>query len=211
MFGSGMIVDMFGIHFEEVLNAPFVNDTGTGSNLVAYDSIVIGDEAYAITKLEGSGIRVISKGLGSAGVEDPLDQRQSIGYKINGFGAKVLNAESVVNYWSVPQFEDVDFQANPTAWENKNTAVENPQGNIFVTFKAITGNSSVTMGSTTTVEVLRKQSLAQALLGSSLAPATAGQTIKFYPGDAVQDEIAATTLLESLTSGNAKDIFVAAS
>ena len=119
MFGSGMVVDMFGIHFEEVLNAPY--SSATSGSVVAYDSIVIGDEAYAITKLEGSGIRVISKGLGSGGVEDPLDQRQSIGYKINGFSAKVLNAEAVVNYWSVPEFEADVYSTNtvPTAWEGK--------------------------------------------------------------------------------------------
>jgi N4-gp56 family major capsid protein len=119
MFGSGMVVDMFGIHFEEVLNAPY--SSATSGSVVAYDSIVIGDEAYAITKLEGSGIRVISKGLGSGGVEDPLDQRQSIGYKINGFSAKVLNAEAVVNYWSVPEFEADVYSTNtvPTAWGGK--------------------------------------------------------------------------------------------
>ena len=105
MFSDGMVVDMFGIRFEEVLNAPQFTEGGHIMNI----STVIGEEAYAITKLEGAGLRVISKGLGSAGVEDPLDQRQSIGWKITGFGAKVLNANAVVNYWSIPSFDtDVD-------------------------------------------------------------------------------------------------------
>jgi N4-gp56 family major capsid protein len=92
---DGVAIDMFGIRFEEVLNAPVVGS--------AHDSIVLADEAYAITKLQGEGnVRVITKGLGSAGVSDPLDQRQSIGYKITGFSAKVLRPESVVNYWSNP-------------------------------------------------------------------------------------------------------------
>ena len=107
-FKDGMVVEMFGIRFEEVLNAPVVElSTGEGQNLVefeAHDIIIIGEEGYAVTKLEGAGIRIITKGLGSAGVEDPLDQRQSIGWKITGFGAKVLNQESVVNYWVVPSF-----------------------------------------------------------------------------------------------------------
>jgi len=105
MFSDGMVVDMFGIRFEEVLNAPITSEAGSSANLTAYDSIVIGEEAYAITKLEGAGLKVITKGLGSAGVEDPLDQRQSIGWKITGFGAKVLNANAVVNYWSIPSFD----------------------------------------------------------------------------------------------------------
>lgn len=109
MFSDGKVVDMFGIRFEEVLNAPTSNETAGA--VVAYDSIIIGEEAYAITKLEGAGVKVITKGLGSAGTEDALDQRQSIGWKITGFGAKVLNTSAVVNYWSVPAFEAVTLKA----------------------------------------------------------------------------------------------------
>lgn len=102
-FSDGMVVDIFGIRFEEVINAPVVEVTPqSGDPFERHDIIVIGEEGYAVTKLEGAGIRVITKGLGSAGVDDPLDQRQSIGWKITGFGAKVLNTESVVNYWVVP-------------------------------------------------------------------------------------------------------------
>jgi N4-gp56 family major capsid protein len=98
---DGMVIDMFGIRFEEVLNAPVVGN--------AHDSIVLADEAYAITKLAGEGnVRIITKGLGSAGINDPLDQRQSIGYKITGFAAKVLRSESVVNYWSNPTTYDAE-------------------------------------------------------------------------------------------------------
>jgi N4-gp56 family major capsid protein len=98
-FNDGMIVEFFGIRFVEALNAPTAAGTG---GITAHDSIVIGEEAYAITKLEGAGVSIITKGLGSAGVEDPLNQRQSMGWKINGFSAKVLNPEAVVNYWSIP-------------------------------------------------------------------------------------------------------------
>ena len=97
-FNDGMTVEMFGIRFVEVLNAP----TAQNDAVTCHDSVVIGEEAYAITKLEGAGLSIITKGLGSAGVEDPLNQRQSMGWKINGFGARVLNNEAVVNYWSVP-------------------------------------------------------------------------------------------------------------
>ena len=105
MFTDGMIVDMFGLRFEEVIDAPRVDETVGQATVAVYDSIVLGEEAYAVTKLEGAGIRVITKGLGSAGTDDPLDQRQSIGWKISGFGAAVLNPLAVVNYWSVPDSE----------------------------------------------------------------------------------------------------------
>lgn len=106
-FADGMTVDMFGLRFVEVLNAPIVNN-GT---VDAHDSIIIAEEAYAITKLQGQGVRVITKGLGSAGVEDPLDQRQSIGWKMTGFAVKVLNNEAVVNYWSVPGDVEPELEA----------------------------------------------------------------------------------------------------
>jgi N4-gp56 family major capsid protein len=105
MFKDGMVVDMFGIRFEEVIDAPKITETVGQNEVYVYDSIVLGEEAYAVTKLEGAGIRVITKGLGTAGTNDPLDQRQSIGWKISGFGAAVLNPLAVVNYFSVPDSE----------------------------------------------------------------------------------------------------------
>jgi len=111
---DGVAIDMFGIRFEEVLNAPVISGGSGNTAYSAHDSIVLADEAYAITKLQGEGnVRVITKGLGSAGVDDPLDQRQSIGYKITGFSAKVLRPESVVNYWSNPTVagDGVNFNA----------------------------------------------------------------------------------------------------
>lgn len=122
MFGDGQVVDMFGIRFEEVLNTPLVE----GTNAVIYDSIVIGEEAYAVTKLEGAGLQVITKGLGSAGVEDALNQRQSIGWKITGFGAKVLRPEAVVNYWSTAMYGADQDEEVPHAYDE----------DAYTTFKA---------------------------------------------------------------------------
>jgi len=132
MFSTGMVVDMFGIRFEEVLNAPILTEGGHSMHI----STVLGEEAYAITKLEGAGLKVISKGLGSAGVEDPLDQRQSIGWKITGFGAKVLNANAVVNYISIPTFEDPTLRAASSLTDNL----------ITITFSASSHEDQVTDG-----------------------------------------------------------------
>jgi N4-gp56 family major capsid protein len=164
MFNDGMIVDMFGIRFEEVLNAPYY-DTGS---VIVHDSIVIGEEAYAITKLEGQSLRVITKGLGSAGVEDPLDQRQSIGWKMTGFSTKVLLPEAVVNYWAIATDQAT---ANGTAVEitapnyvyDKHLVVP-----VTVTFAKGTNASEITI-SDTTVQVATGQTLAQAIAGLSSA------------------------------------------
>ena len=138
---DGVAIDMFGIRFEEVLNAPVVGS--------AHDSIVLADEAYAITKLQGEGnVRVITKGLGSAGVSDPLDQRQSIGYKITGFSAKVLRPESVVNYWSNPLVagSEVDISKNTGA------AASEIVGAIQVNFSEAGGGAeSVLVSSESTI------------------------------------------------------------
>ena len=159
---DGMIVDMFGIRFEEVLNAPVIGG--------AHDSIVLADEAYAITKLAGEGnVRVITKGLGSAGVSDPLDQRQSIGYKITGFAAKVLRPESVVNYFSNPTaLAGQVVKADEFARANASRITPNAAdadligGLITVTFE---GGSNVSVGSDAEVIVLPGQTLAQAVAG----------------------------------------------
>ena len=130
-FNDGMTVEMFGIRFVEVLNAP----TAQNPNLTAHDALIIGEEAYAITKLEGAGLSIITKGLGSAGVEDPLNQRQSMGWKINGFGARVLNNEAVVNYWSVPANQSLLAADLPL----RKTEV------VLVTFKLATTPGDVTI------------------------------------------------------------------
>jgi hypothetical protein len=160
---DGMVIDLFGIRFEEVLNAPVIGD--------AHDSIILADEAYAITKLAGEGnVRVITKGLGSAGVSDPLDQRQSIGYKITGFSAAVLRSESVVNYWSVPSVAGagVDFTdlSQPAAEAIGGEGIAAP---VVVTFVK-SGETDIT------IEVQPGTRLSLAALGAGVTTAlTIGQ------------------------------------
>ena len=157
MFADGMIVDMFGIRFEEVLNSPFLMvDSG---DLAAHDSIIIGEEAYAITKLEGQSLKVITKGLGSAGVEDPLDQRQSIGWKMTGFSSKVLLPEAVVNYWALAtSHADTSVEIEAPNFVYANTQVT-------VTFAQRTANGA-TLPTTTVVYMGEGQTLAQAIAGT---------------------------------------------
>ena len=51
-------------------------------------NMIIGDEAYATTELEGGGLQHFVKQLGAG--EDPLNQRSSIGWKATKV-AKILN------------------------------------------------------------------------------------------------------------------------
>ena len=65
--------------------------------------LIVGKEALARTGLTGEGqARVYAKPKGSAGVLDPIDQRQSIGFKINSVGFGSTRPEAVYDYLCVP-------------------------------------------------------------------------------------------------------------
>lgn len=94
-FIKGEIADVYGIKFIEVPNARVEGDV--------HLSVVIGGQVYGITEIRGEGdVQTIIKPLGSAGTEDPLNQRQTIGAKVNAFVAKRLYEEGIVRYESVP-------------------------------------------------------------------------------------------------------------
>lgn len=64
---------------------------------------VLGKDALVRTGIKGQGdAQVIVKSLGSSGVNDPLNQRQSIGFKINSVGFGNARAEAVSVYYCVP-------------------------------------------------------------------------------------------------------------
>lgn len=46
-----------------------------------YSTLFIGADAYGVTEIEGGGLKLIIKQLGSAGSGDPLDQRATVGWK----------------------------------------------------------------------------------------------------------------------------------
>lgn len=100
-FIKGEIADVFGIKFVESINSKVFAAAGT-AEVDVHSSIIIGNKPYGITKINGEGIKTIVKPLGSSGTADPLNQRQSIGFKINAFAVKRLYEEAIVRYESVP-------------------------------------------------------------------------------------------------------------
>lgn len=65
--------------------------------------LVIGKDALVRTGLAGEGaVKVFVKQKGSAGVLDPIDQRQSIGFKINSVGFGTVRSDAIVDYVCVP-------------------------------------------------------------------------------------------------------------
>lgn len=82
--------------------------------LNVHHSYVIGEEALYRIGVEGhTAPQFIKKELGSAGTADPLNQRQSIGWKIDSLGYKVVNPDAVVDYMSIPSQYRVNVNARP--------------------------------------------------------------------------------------------------
>jgi N4-gp56 family major capsid protein len=101
-FIEGEIADVYGIKFVEVINGKTFPGAGaSGANV--HSAVMLGEEAYGLTKIAGEGdVQVIVKALGSSGSLDPLNQRQTIGWKINAFVAKRLKEQAIVRLECVP-------------------------------------------------------------------------------------------------------------
>ncbi len=78
-------------------------DDGTWNELNVHHILIAGKDALTRTGLTGEGnARMYTKAKGSAGVLDPIDQRQSIGFKINSVGFGSTRLEAIVDYMCVP-------------------------------------------------------------------------------------------------------------
>ena len=84
---TGEVGRLFGVRLVETTEAKIFEGAGV---------IVLGQYAYGVTSLKGAKPRVIVKPAGSAGTADPLDQISTVGWKMDGFGAKLLQPEYAV-------------------------------------------------------------------------------------------------------------------
>ena len=71
---EGEIGKIAGVRFVETTEAKIFEGG-------VYSTLILGDNAYGITDVEGGGLQHIAKPLGSAGTSDPLDQRATAGWK----------------------------------------------------------------------------------------------------------------------------------
>ena len=71
---AGEIGKIAGVRFVETTEAK-IFDGGV------YSTLILGDNAYGVTEIEGGGLEHITKQLGSAGTGDPLNQRATSGWK----------------------------------------------------------------------------------------------------------------------------------
>jgi N4-gp56 family major capsid protein len=91
---TGMVFRLFGIQFEETSNAKVFYGAGA-AGIDVYSTLCFGADALGSATIESLGLEMIYKGLGSGGTEDPLNQRQTQGWKLS-YAAKILNEDYVV-------------------------------------------------------------------------------------------------------------------
>ena len=92
---KGEIGRLFGCRIVETTEAKVFENAGASGADVA-SVIVLGQYAYGYTSFKGAKPRVIVKPAGSAGTSDPLDQISTVGWKMDGFGVKMLQPEYAV-------------------------------------------------------------------------------------------------------------------
>lgn len=90
------------VRFYMTPNAKVFEGAGANEEDV-HSAVFLGKNAYGVTSIEGEGnVKSIIKPLGSGGTTDPLNQRQSAGWKINAFGLVRLEELAIVRYEHVP-------------------------------------------------------------------------------------------------------------
>ena len=82
------------IRFVESTNAKVFAGQGSGG-IDVYGTLILGANAYGLTRLSGKAMQNIVKPLGSGGSLDPLNQRATSGWKAT-FVAKILNDDYMV-------------------------------------------------------------------------------------------------------------------
>ena len=92
---SGEVAKLFGCRFIETTNAKVFEGAGASGADVA-SIIILGRYAFGYSSLTGANPQVIIKPHGSAGTADPLNQKASVGWKMDGFAVKMLQPEFAV-------------------------------------------------------------------------------------------------------------------
>lgn len=86
---EGEIGRIAGVRFVETTEAKIwakagidkTTSTDKASSRAVYSTLVLADNAYGVTEIEGGGLEHIVKQLGSAGTADALNQRATVGWK----------------------------------------------------------------------------------------------------------------------------------
>jgi N4-gp56 family major capsid protein len=95
---DGSLGELYGVKFWVTDKAKVFVGAGA-SGIDVYASMFFGANAYGVISLDGQSLQSFYKPLGSAGTADPVDQQQSMGWKVT-FTAKILNDAFMLRYES---------------------------------------------------------------------------------------------------------------
>ncbi len=101
---KGEIGTYEGVRFVETTEAKKWASAGA-SGVDVYSTLILGENAYATTKVEGGGLETIIKQLGSGGTEDPLNQRATVGWKALKV-TEILSQQYMVRIETASTFND---------------------------------------------------------------------------------------------------------
>lgn len=93
---DGSLGELYGVKFWVTDKAKVFTGLGEGG-IDVYSTLFFGQNAYGVVALDGHSLKSFYKPLGSAGTADPVDQQQSMGWKV-AFGAKILNEAYMLRY-----------------------------------------------------------------------------------------------------------------
>ena len=91
---DGEVGSLDNVRFIVTSEAKVFAGAGFG-NIDVHGILILGADAYGVTRISGEAIRNIVKSLGSAGSADPLNQRATSGWKAV-FTAKILNQLAMI-------------------------------------------------------------------------------------------------------------------
>lgn len=97
-----------GEKFAAISDDTAIYPEGNKTGGAIYGCLIMGKEPANDVELEGGNAHVIVKNLGSAGTEDPLDQRSSVGWKTTGYCTKIVYNEYIVRVEVCSEYSDVD-------------------------------------------------------------------------------------------------------
>ncbi len=152
--------------------------------------LAFGKEAFGAVAIDGEdaagGFKVIYHAPGEAGSNDPLNQRGSIGWKHDGFGARILRDEAMVRY------EVYHGAAIASALTDSNRAhYRGAHGAIVPTLTAGTGTAISYVGNCAPGNILKVTVAASS--GYSLA-STKWTTASFVGCDVIDGEASDATI-----------------
>lgn len=93
---DGSVGEIYGLKFWVTDVAKVFTGAGA-SGIDVYTMLVFGQDAFGIVELSTGNLQTIYKPLGSAGTSDPLNQQQTMGWKVT-FGTKILQQAFMLRY-----------------------------------------------------------------------------------------------------------------